>query len=251
MAKWNFPLHFIDFETYTGALPFHQGMRPYELIAFQWSCHTIISKGATPLHHEWIQTGDEFPNFEFAKSLMKTIGNTGTPLMWATHENTVLRTIMNQMDIFGFQDDSLKQWLFNITSDSKTKREGRLIDMNKFTLQYYFHPFMKGKTSIKKVLPAIWNHFPELHEVEFFKEYAAKDFEGGIIDPYSTLKVEGDQEDDAVSGGTDAMRAFQRIRFDDSLTIKQKEELKRQLLQYCKLDTMAMVIIARHWGLGN
>ena len=29
----------------------------------------------------------------------------------------------------------------------------------------------------------------------------------------------------------------------------QKNEIKRQLLEYCKLDTMAMVIIAHHWGL--
>jgi hypothetical protein len=45
------------------------------------------------------------------------------------------------------------------------------------------------------------------------------------------------------------MRAFQRIRFDDNLSLDQKKEIKRQLLEYCKLDTMAMVIIAHHWGL--
>jgi hypothetical protein len=45
------------------------------------------------------------------------------------------------------------------------------------------------------------------------------------------------------------MRAYQRIRFDDSLSGVQKDEIRRQLLQYCKLDTMAMVIIANHWGL--
>ena len=27
----------------------------------------------------------------------------------------------------------------------------------------------------------------------------------------------------------------------------QKEKIKRQLLEYCKLDTMAMVIIWEHW----
>jgi hypothetical protein len=45
------------------------------------------------------------------------------------------------------------------------------------------------------------------------------------------------------------MRAYQRIRFDDTLDINQKNEIKRQLIEYCKLDTMAMVIIAHHWGL--
>lgn len=254
--EFQYPLHFIDFETYTGAVPFHNGMRPYELIAFQWSCHTIKYKGARTEHKEWIHTGtmfpdsDAFPNFEFAKSLMQHIGDTGTPLMWATHENTVLRSILNQMDVFEINDGSLKDWLVRMTSDDG--REGRWVDMNKLTLQNYFHPYMKGRTSIKKVLPAVWSHFPELHTVPDFKDYAPESFIEGIIDPYDTL-TKGinfeEMDDDVVSGGTDAMRAYHRIRFDETLSIEQKDEIRRQLLQYCKLDTMAMVIIAYHWGL--
>ncbi len=251
-----YPLHFIDFETYTGALPFHKGMRPYELIAFQWSCHTIHKPGATPVHSDWIHTGvkypnpTEFPNFEFARSLMNLIGTTGTPLMWATHENTVLRTIMNQMETYGIQDEPLRDWLFDIISEGK--KEGRLVDMNKMTQENYFHPYMKGRTSIKKVLPAVWSHHPYLHTVEHFKDYVPDNFFDGIIDPYDTLTSgisEGEWDDEVVSGGTAAMRAYYRIRFDDTLTETQKNELRYQLLQYCKLDTMAMVIIAYHWGI--
>ncbi len=61
--------------------------------------------------------------------------------------------------------------------------------------------------------------------------------------------MDSENDSDVVKGGTAAMRAYYRIRFDDELSLQQKEELKRQLLQYCKLDTMAMVIIAYHWGL--
>jgi hypothetical protein len=255
-TKFKYPLHFIDFETYTGALPFHKGMRPYELIAFQWSCHTIHKPGETPVHSEWIHTGtmflnpNEFPNFEFARSLMRQIGSTGTPFMWATHENTVLRTIMNQMDSFGVQDEELRSWLIEITSEGDKK--GRLVDMNKMTLKYYFHPYMKGKTSIKKVLPAIWSQHHYLHEIAHFKNYVPDELIEGILDPYDTLISglnEGEWEDEVVSGGTAAMRAYYRIRFDEALNNKQKEELRYQLLQYCKLDTMAMVIIAYHWGI--
>jgi hypothetical protein len=251
-----YPLHFIDFETYTGALPFHKGMRPYELIAFQWSCHTIHKPGATPVHSEWIHTGEkfpnpsEFPNFEFARSLMKQIGTSGTPLMWATHENTVLRTILNQMEVYDVKDEPLRNWLFDIITDGD--KEGRLVDMNKMTQEHYFHPYMKGKTSIKKVLPAVWSHHPYLHEVEHFKDYVPDEFLGGILDPYDTLTSglsEAEWDDEVVSGGTAAMRAYHRIRFDDTLTKEKRNELRYQLLQYCKLDTMAMVIIAHHWGI--
>jgi hypothetical protein len=255
LGSLSYPLHFIDFETFTGALPFHKGMRPYEAIAFQWSCHTIKSPGDNPIHAEWIHTGStfpdpsQFPNFEFAKSLMKQIGYSGTPLMWASHENTILRTILNQMEVFEYEDEALKRWLTLTTSDKD--REGRLLDMNRLTLNYYFHPYMKGRTSIKKVLPAIWSHHPYLHEVEHFKTYLPEKFTSGVLDPYDTLAagISNESDDEVVNEGTAAMRAYQRIRFDDTLTQAQKDELRYQLLQYCKLDTMAMVIIAHHWGL--
>jgi hypothetical protein len=207
-----YPLHFIDFETYLGALPFHRGMRAYELIAFQWSCHTITHPNATPIHSEWIHTGSmfpdpgQFPNFAFARALLNQIGLTGTPLMWASHENTVLRTILRQMDAFGEHDDALRNWLTAMTSDKQEKREGRFVDMNKITGEHYFHPAMKGRTSIKKVLPAIWTHFPALHQVPHFSTYAPDTFIGGIVDPYDTLaaaKGDEDEELGPVSGGTE------------------------------------------------
>lgn len=252
--RLSYPLHFIDFETYTGALPFHRNMRPYELLAFQWSCHTIEKPGAAPRHAEWIHTGpmfpdgDAFPNFEFARSLMRHIGDTGTPLMWATHENTTLRAILKQMPVFGINDKELEAWLTRITKEDK--RPGRFVDMNQMTLKHYFHPYMQGRTSIKKVLPAVWSHHPYLHEIPWFLEYAPEPFLNGIIDPYDTLtggQHLGSDEDEVVKGGTDAMRAYYRIRFDHTLSTKHKTELRNQLLQYCRLDTMAMVIIWEHW----
>jgi hypothetical protein len=111
---------------------------------------------------------------------------------------------------------------------------------------------MKGRTSIKKVLPAVWSHHNYLHQIDHFKKYVPDEFLNGIVDPYDTLKSnikEDELDEDVVNEGTAAMRAYQRIRFDDTLTTTQKEELRSQLLEYCKLDTMAMVIIAHHWGI--
>jgi len=263
---FEYPLHFIDFETYTGAIPFHQGMRPYETIAFQWSCHTITEPGSAPDHYQWIHTGSEFPdpnkhpNIEFARTLMQQIGNEGTPFMWASHENTVLRSILERMEAQSHPDLTLRKWLTGMTHfASKTKdrsrdRKGRLVDMNKLTEQYYFHPDMKGRTSIKKVLPAVWSAHRYLHEVIAFQDYAPTEFEQGLINPYETLvavnpSCEWKDAEEVIRGGTAAMRAYQRIRFDHTLNDTDRQELRNQLLQYCKLDTMAMVIIAHHWGL--
>jgi hypothetical protein len=226
-------------------------MRPYELIAFQWSLHTIEKEGAAPVHNEWLHDSNEFPNFEFASSLKDAIGNTGTPFMWATHENTVLRTILHQMETYGHENEELKEWLIRMTHDKSSSREGRLVDMNKMTLEHYFHPEMKGKTSIKKVMPAIWGSHPYLHQVPHFSEYKSLDEAGKVIDPYDLLAVhvEEDTGDEVVKVGTAAMRAYYRYRFDSSLANGQAEEIRKQLLAFCKLDTLSMVMIAHHWGI--
>ncbi len=258
LSMWQYPLHFIDFETYSGAIPYHKDMRPYEAIAFQWSCHTINSQGEEPVHSEWINTEKSFPNFRFAESLMKQIGYSGTPLMWSTHENTTLRRILIQMDEFRYENEILKSWLINITKDEG--REGRLIDMNAFTLRNYFHPYMKGRTSIKKVLPAVWNYHSFLHQIPWFKKYYKLDADGNISDPYQTLKYifdAGSIEDalakkeledtvkEVVKEGGAAMKAYNDMMYGEE---RNKEKLKNQLLEYCKLDTMAMVIIWTYWN---
>jgi hypothetical protein len=262
LNQWEYPLHFIDFETITCAIPHHKGMRPYETIAFQWSCHTINQPGDAPVHSEWINSEPKFPNFRFAESLMNQIGNVGTPLMWATHENTVLRAILNQLEFAenyqpGYKNETLMTWLLAITKrkDEKNKviNQGRLIDMNAFTLKHFFHPYMKGKTSIKKTLPAVWNHNDYLHTIDYFKPYL-KIEKGVILNPYETLKSQIVEEyldaenDETVKEGSGAMRAYQEMLFgkgkDD---LNKRNQLKQELLNYCKLDTMAMVIIWHHW----
>ena len=243
-----YPLHFIDFETYIGAVPHHRGMRPYELVAFQWSCHTIATPDSEPIHSEYLNSDYDFPNFRFAESLMKQIGTTGTPLMWTPFENTILRNILEQMEIYGYHNDSLKDWLINITTDSKQGREGRFVDLNDLTLQYYFHPDMKGKTSIKKVLPAIWNNNPYLHAIPWFKKYISDS--ASSLNPYDTLApiIGVLENEEVVKDGTGAMRAYHDLMFgEQSASSEKRKQLIQLLLQYCELDTMAMVIIWKYW----
>ncbi|NQW27890.1 MAG: DUF2779 domain-containing protein [Flammeovirgaceae bacterium] len=254
LNSWKYPLHFIDFETYTGALPLHAHMCPYEVLAFQFSCHTIAHADAEPIHTEWINTEPGFPGFRFAEALMHAIGSEGTPLMWATHENTVLRGILKQMETMAHQNPVLKRWLLDITKDEKENRPGRLVDMNAFTLKHYFHPFMKGKTSIKKTLPAVWKHHPYLHQIPWFKKYYQVGPDGEIQDPYQALKtifVNSTQSqlatmeiEEVVNEGCAAMKAYYELQFGDHAN---RQSLKQQLLAYCELDTMAMVMIWTHW----
>jgi len=88
------------------------------------------------------------------------------------------------------------------------ERLSRIVDlMQPFQEKSFYHPAMKNSFSIKNLLPAI---VPELS--------------------YSSLKI---------SSGSIAMIAFEKLqRETDMFKIL---EVREQLLEYCKMDTLAMV----------
>lgn len=100
---------------------------------------------------------------------------------------------------------------FDYLKDDLLRLEARLIDLLPITRSHFYHPNQKGSWSIKAVLPAI---APDLDYV------ALEGVQNGA------LAVEAYAE--AIAAGTSAER---------------REQLRRQLLAYCQLDTLAMVRI--------
>lgn len=234
LASHVYPLHFIDFETSGLAVPYHAGMHPFENVAFQWSCHTLVA----PTHAEWINIEDAFPNFEVAATLMQHLGTEGTVFMWATHENTILSQIHAQLLQRGGHPQ-LADWLDWMT-------DKRMVDMNQLTLKHYFHPGMKGRTSIKKVVDAIWRDNPSLRAQ--FPEYVREE-NGALFSPHQSLPplpINGTQV--AVQEGTGAIVAYKSMLYGKHKhDVSIKAQWRRLLLQYCKLDTAAMVMVYWHW----
>jgi len=260
LESWQYPLCFIDFENTLTALPFHKGMFPYEPVLFQWSCHILRSPGAVIEHYEFLNTEAKFPNFKFAEALMETVGEKGTFLMWHTHENTMLKNIFEQIEKYNFENQKLKNWLSETIKFDK-KDIGRFKDMNVITREMYFHPDMKGQTSIKKVLPAVLKASKSeriKYWLENFEEdlslFQLEEKENYIIDPYQLLPTidlfenKNNGKQTHVSEGTEAMRVYDEMLFGVYKdNIEAKENYKKALLRYCKLDTLAMVIIWEHW----
>ena len=246
-----YPIHFIDFETSRMAIPYRAGMRPYEQVAFQWSCHTIIEPEADPIQTEWLDLENTFPNFQFAESLMECLGDRGTILTWATHENSVLRDIYYQMQAYDYQNPQLQTWLAN-TAKLGNKGKSHLVDMNALTLNHYFHPLMKGRTSLKCVLPAVWKTNPYLHKIPYFQEYY-QEVDGEILSPYDVLpQLQIGDRIQVVNEGAGAMLAYQDLMYGENRDRGMdnqavRSQWKELLYQYCRLDTMAMVIIWKHW----
>jgi len=246
LLSFPYPLRFIDFETTAMAIPYHAGMHPYEPVAFQWSCHTLEAPDARPQHAEWINVEDAFPNFEFVETLMRHLGCEGTVFMWASHENTILRRILTQMELRGYRSPELARWLRSTVS-GRGQRDGRLVDMNQLCLEHYFHPLMKGRTSIKVVCDAVWRSNPRLRAS--FREYL-KVQAGQVQSPYASLpRLEIGGRSVVIAEGTGAIRAYEAVMYGVERDDPEIRARWRDLLrQYCRLDTLAMVWIWRHWN---
>ncbi|MEZ4518393.1 MAG: DUF2779 domain-containing protein [Chloroflexota bacterium] len=165
MQSVPYPLHFVDFETCAPTVPRYAGMRPFETIAFQWSCHTIQEPGAAVTHTDWLQEEDHLPNADFALALREQLGDEGTMLVWSDHERTVLQTIRQQLEETDSPTEGLIDWLDHLTAKGPS---ARILDLHKLAAKYYYHPRMGGKATVKSVCEAVWqqsealrNRYPE------------------------------------------------------------------------------------------
>lgn len=234
----HWPAHFIDFETSRLALPSHARMRPYGVVTFQWSCHTVHAPGARPVHSDWLNTEDLWPNQTFAESLRAAIGDEGSVITWSPFETTTLKHIIADLAEFGRDVPELVKWLESV--------EDRIVDLHDWAKADYYHPGMGGRTSIKVVIDALWNSDRQMREqFQQLTGIAPND----AVDPYHALpSISIDAADRSVRDGTAAMRAYDAMMYgpgrDDPET---KTRWARLLKQYCHLDTLSMVLILEHW----
>lgn len=282
IVKWDFPLHFIDFETTALAIPMNRGLSPYEGVAFQFSHHLVDADGNISHAGQWINTErGKFPNFEFVRNLRNQLTqDKGTIFRYHNHENTYLNIIYGQLKKSNEKDKKeLMKFIESIAKPTKEnsdswKTQGRaMVDMYQLVLSYYLHPLMKGSNSIKKVLPAVLNDSDFLQKKYSQPIYGSKissknftnpkiwveyDTNGRVKDPYTLLKPVFDEvsdddlgrlvtnENSLMSDGGAAMMAYAKMQFSE-MSDFERGEYRKALLRYCELDTLAMVMIYEHW----
>ena len=285
MKNWEFPLHFIDFETSAVALPFYDKMRPYEQIAFQFSHHRVDknSDGTYTVTHagQFINTTPgHFPNFDFIRALKAELDkDNGTIFRYSNHENTILREIHRQLDARNEPDKKeLQDFIDSIThyEEDKVRYVGQrnMVDLADVVLKYYFHPIMQGSYSIKVVLPSVQNssdliktkylqpiyatpHMPSLNHTEP-KAWIEYGEDGVVKSPYkllppisSYLDLDANLDEielkdtESVANGGAALAAYAKMQFSDGAM---SEALEKALLTYCELDTLAMVFIWEYFN---
>ncbi|HCN83622.1 MAG TPA: DUF2779 domain-containing protein [Sphingobacteriaceae bacterium] len=191
-----YPLYFMDFETWMTAVPEYDGHWPYRQVNFQFSVHVQQGPDAPLQHVEYLADGPHSPQQEFIETLLAALGTEGSIVVFnRAFENTRLRELKAEFP----------SWEKTIMAAQE-----RIVDlMVPFRRKEYYLTEMKDSYSIKSVLPAM---VPELS--------------------YASLPI---------GNGTDASAAFFNLRH--VMNDEEKQATRLALLEYCKLDTLAMVKI--------
>ena len=129
----------------------------------QFSYHTIYENGKIQHSSEHIDLfPGKFPNFDFVRALQKSLGNdNGTIFKYATHENSILNAIYNQLcDSNEHDKEDLKEFIRQITNSNDSVAdqwvgERDMVDLCALVKKYFYHPYLKGSNSIKAVLPCV------------------------------------------------------------------------------------------------
>jgi hypothetical protein len=137
-----YPLSYLDFETFSGAIPLFDGTRPYQQIPFQFSLHVVDEENATPRHYSFLADGTGDPRSEFVASLKRVLGNSGSIVVYnQSFEKGVLRALATMFPEYN-------DWVENLND--------RVIDLlAPFRSFHYYDARQKGSASIKNVLPVL------------------------------------------------------------------------------------------------
>lgn len=142
MAEFVYPRYFFDFEGIDLPVPRWAGVRPYEQIPFQWSCHVELEPGVFE-HEEFLDLSGNDPSLDCIRHMEESIDpDDGGPLFvyHATYEKGRLKELAERHPDHA---PLLEKYI------------DRVVDLLPLVKQHFYHPDMRGSFSIKKVLPVI------------------------------------------------------------------------------------------------
>jgi hypothetical protein len=134
-----YPIHFLDFETVSPAIPRYRGTRPYQVIAFQWSDHILTADGNLE-HREYLCTEDKNPAEEFTRTLLEALDTTGSIFIYTAYEKGIIKELADHLPRY-------HQQLTAITD--------RFKDLYAIIKRDFYQPKFYGSFSLKSVLPAL------------------------------------------------------------------------------------------------
>jgi len=191
-----YPVYYLDFETFLTAIPRFDGTKPYQQIPFQFSVHIVKDADSEIEHRSFLVDNIDDPRKKLVTSLISALGNRGSVVVYyQSFEKTRLKELAE-----AFPEH--KVWVEQVLE--------RIVDLYApFGDFNYYNSKQKGSASIKEVLPAITG-----------TGYKGMEISGGQVASISYLNI-----------------TFGKV------SNEQKEKTRKELEEYCCLDTKGMVWI--------
>jgi hypothetical protein len=197
IEKLVYPLYYFDFETWNPCIPPFDKSWPYLQIPFQYSVHIQEEPGTEPRQREFLAETAGDPRPELIDRMIDDLGTSGSIVVHHA----------------GFETDRIHDLatFSPARGDALLAMLDRIVDTEiPFKENWYLHPGLMGRSSIKVVLPTL---VPELS------------YEGMEIADGLTAAIRfGDMYEGTVVGDA-------------------AEIVRGNLIDYCRLDTLAMVEI--------
>lgn len=188
----NYPLYYLDFETFQTAVPLYDGTKPYQQIPFQFSLH--VDDGKQIKHFEYLHDSQCDPREKFLQEMKKVLGTEGSIIVFNQYFE------ISRLKELAIAFPEYKNWVESIIK--------RIVDLLiPFRNFDYYNPEQKGSCSIKAVLPAVTGK------------------------SYKELNIN--------NGGLASVSYFESV-FNE---VENKDKIRKDLLEYCKLDTEGMIWI--------
>ena len=199
LKAFTYPMYFFDFESYQPAVPPFDDCAPYKQIVFQYSLDYMECENGPIGHRDFLATPGEDPRRALAQQLCRDIPR---DVGIVTYNMSFERTRIKELaDLYG----DLREHLMNI--------HDHIVDLEvPFAKKWYYCKEMKGRSSVKLVLPALFPDDPALN--------------------YANLE--------GIHQGGEASAAYHKMA---TMTPEEAETTREQLLKYCGLDTYAMIKI--------
>lgn len=207
------PIRHLDFETVGAALPMLLHTRPFEAVPLQYSIHVETGDGE-PDHSEFIANHDDLdPRRTLIERMLEDLGDSGDIIHWSPYEKTVIRHLAENPRYTEYRErlESLIP---------------RLKDLGEAVSHWVFDKDFHGRWSIKKVYPVLVSGGKNDH-----------------LDDDLSPVLSYDELEGVAKGDEAAMMLLEYMRTDTSPD--RREDIRQQLLTYCKLDTWATVEVLR------
>jgi hypothetical protein len=134
------PAGYLDYETFSPAIPIYDNTRPYQRIPFQWSLDYDGGSGSLT-HAEFLAHGDDDPRREFSETLLRASARLpGMILAWSRFEEEVIRDMAE---------------LFPDLAERLIALVYRIVDLLQIVRDYVVHPDFQSSFSMKTVAPAV------------------------------------------------------------------------------------------------